>query len=192
MAKPLRLPNATEQVVLDGLIVRPIVPSEQPRWDQLVTQRHYLKNARLVGEQRRYVAEYAGQWLVLLGWSAPAWHLQARDQWLGWSDEQRQARLHFLAQNSRCLVLADRLQFPNLLSRALGLCCARLSADWLADHGHPNAANWAADAIRTPANTLCPAPRPSFAPWPPSTTCPWSGWWSIGRTMSSVRRIPPS
>lgn len=137
MAKPWRLPNTTEQAVLDGLIVRPIVPAEQPRWDQLVTQRHYLKNARLVGEQRRYVGEYEGQWLVLLGWSAPAWHLLARDQWLGWSDEQRATRLHFLAQNSRCLVLADRLQFPNLLSRALGLCCARLSADWLATHGHP-------------------------------------------------------
>lgn len=137
MAKPLRLPNATEQAVLDGLIVRLIVPTEQPRWDELVTQRHYLKNARLVGEQRRYVAEYEGQWLVLLGWSAPAWHLKARDQWLGWSKEQRAARLHFLAQNSRCLVLADRLQFPNLLSRTLGLCCARLSADWLAEHGHP-------------------------------------------------------
>ena len=137
MAKPWRLPNATEQAVLDGLIVRSIRPTEQARWDQLVVQRHYLKHARLVGEQRRYVAEYEDQWLVLLGWSAPAWHLKARDQWLGWSEEQRAARLPFLAQNSRCLVLADRLQYPNLLSRALGLCCARLSADWLAAHGHP-------------------------------------------------------
>lgn len=57
MAKPLRLPNATEQAVLDGLIVRLIAPTEQARWDQWVSERHYLKNARLVGEQRRYVAE---------------------------------------------------------------------------------------------------------------------------------------
>lgn len=72
MATPLRLPNPTEQAVLNGLIVRPIMPSEQPRWDQWLTRRHYLKNARLVGEQRRYVGECEGQWLVWLGWSAPA------------------------------------------------------------------------------------------------------------------------
>jgi hypothetical protein len=137
MAKPLRLPNVTEQAVLDGLSVRLIAPAEADRWNALVTERHYLKNAQLVGEQLRYVAEYQGQWLVLLGWSAPAWHLKARDAWLHWSVEQRAIRRHVLAQNSRCLVLADRLQFPNLASRALGLCCARLSGDWLAVHGHP-------------------------------------------------------
>lgn len=137
MAKPLRLPDVTEQAVLDGLRVRLITPAETDRWNALVTERHYLKNAHLVGEQLRYVAEYQGQWLVLLGWSAPAFHLKARDAWLQWSAAQRATRRHFLAQNSRCLVLAQRQQFPNLASRALGLCCARLSADWLAVHGHP-------------------------------------------------------
>jgi hypothetical protein len=53
MAMPLPLPKATEQAVLDGLTVRWIGPAEQPRWDELMTQRHYLKNARLVGEQLR-------------------------------------------------------------------------------------------------------------------------------------------
>jgi hypothetical protein len=108
MAKPLRLPNVTEQVVLDGLSVRLIAPAEADRWNALVTERHYLKNAQLVGEQLRYVGEYQGQWLLLLGWSAPAWHLKARDAWLHWSVEQRATRRHFLAQNSRCLVLVDR------------------------------------------------------------------------------------
>jgi hypothetical protein len=137
MAKSIRLPNTTEQAVLDGLILRLIEPSEQARWDALIAAHHYLKSACLVGEQLRYVAEYQGTWLVLLGWSAPAWHLKARDAWLGWSPTQRATRLHLLAQNSRCLVLADRCQLPNLLSRALTLCCARLSADWQSHHRHP-------------------------------------------------------
>ena len=137
MARPLRLPNVAEQAVLDGLLVRLTVGGEEDRWNQEITDRHYLKNARLVGEQLRYVAEYQGSWLALLGWSAPAFHLQARDAWLGWSVEQRRKRRFFLAQNSRFLILADRHQFPNLASRALALCCARLCGDWLAHHGHP-------------------------------------------------------
>jgi hypothetical protein len=137
MAKPIRLPNETEQAVLDGLTVRLTEPSEQARWDGLIEQEHYLKNARLVGEQLRYVAEYGGQWLALMGWSAPALHLQARDEWVGWSAEQLRQRRHFLAQNSRFLVLGDRGQYPNLATRGLALCCARLSDDWLKQHGHP-------------------------------------------------------
>lgn len=137
MPKPNRLPTVEEQAVINGLIVRRIDPSEKDRWDQLITEHHYLKNATLVGEQLRYVAQYQDQWLALLGWSAAAMHLKARDEWLGWSLEQRRRRLHFVAQNSRFLVLADRLQIPNLASRALGLCCQRLPQDWLEVHGHP-------------------------------------------------------
>lgn len=57
MAKPIRLPNATEQAVLDRLTVRLIRTPEQARWDELICREHYLKKARLVGEQLRYVAE---------------------------------------------------------------------------------------------------------------------------------------
>jgi Domain of unknown function (DUF4338)/DDE_Tnp_1-associated len=137
MARPLRLPNVAEQAVLDGLVVRLIVAGEEPRWNQEITQRHYLKNARLVGEQLRYVAEYQGQWLALLGWSAATFHVKGRDVWLGWTAEQRRTRRPFLAQNSRFLILTDRHQLPNLASRALALCCQRFSGDWLAGYGHP-------------------------------------------------------
>jgi len=138
MPKPLRLPNAKEQAVLEGLSLRLLIESEdKQRWDQLVIEHHYLKNATLVGEQLRYVAHYQGQWLALLGWSAPALHLKAREQWVGWSPEQLLQRRHFLCQNSRFVVLVDRHQLPNLATRVLGLCCQRLSADWLEVHGHP-------------------------------------------------------
>lgn len=124
--------------MLDQVQVRLISPDEQPRWDDLIATRHYLKNATLVGEQLRYVVTDANnQWLALLGWSAAAYHLQGRDTWLGWSDEQRRRRLHLLANNARFLLLTQPGQLPNLASRALALCCARLSEDWLAAYGHP-------------------------------------------------------
>ena len=138
MPKPRRLPNIDEQRLLQELRVRLITPAEKAQWNKLVRQHHYLKNARLVGEQLRYVVTDAqGRWLALLGWSAAAMHLKARDQSIEWSDRQREARLHFIAQNSRFVILADRQQYPNLASRALSLCLKRLSADWQREYRHP-------------------------------------------------------
>lgn len=138
MAKPTRLPNFDEQTLLNQLRIRLIVRKELAQWNRLVRRHHYLKNADLVGEQLRYViTDGKGRWLALLGWNAAAWHLKARDRWIGWSDEQRERRLALLAQNSRFVILADRQQFPNLASRALALCTARLSEDWQKHYHHP-------------------------------------------------------
>jgi hypothetical protein len=66
MPKPLRLPNAREQAVLDDLTLRLLTePQDKEHWDELVIEHHYLKSASLVGEQLRYAAEYQGQWLAL-------------------------------------------------------------------------------------------------------------------------------
>ena len=118
------------------LVVSPISPDEVDRFDQLLTQHHYLKEAQLVGEHLRYVATYRGQWLALAAWSAAALHLKARDQFIGWSDEQRRRRLALLANNSRLLVL-PQCQCPNLISRFMKLMLGRLAADWQHSWGHP-------------------------------------------------------
>jgi hypothetical protein len=132
------MPNQDEQAVLDGLQVELVGPGQKARWNRLVRKHHYLKSAVLVGEQLRYVvADAQGQWLALLGWSAAALHLKARDQFIAWSEPQRERRLHLLAQNSRFVILVDRQQLPNLASRAMSLCLQRLSADWLQRYRHP-------------------------------------------------------
>jgi hypothetical protein len=137
MPKPSRLPDVNEQQILDEFNLRLIRPEEHARCKELICRLHYLKNADLAGEQLCYVAEYQGQWLAIIWWSAPALHLKKRGQWIGWSYPQKRERLPFLAQNSRFLILADRQQLPNLATRVLARCCQRLSADWLAQHGHP-------------------------------------------------------
>jgi hypothetical protein len=129
--------DRAEAVVLDQIVVRLIEPQEQDRWNQLVSQHHYLKNAHLVGERLCYVVEYQGQWLALLGWSAAAYHIRARDQWIGWNDNQRRARLRLVANNARFCLLTQPGQYPNLASRAMGLNLARLAADWQQAYGHP-------------------------------------------------------
>lgn len=50
--------------ILSRVSVRLIGSSEKAAWDALITERHYLKNAHLVGRQLRYVAEVDGQWVA--------------------------------------------------------------------------------------------------------------------------------
>src|SRR5271166_884127 len=106
--------SLTETDVLNQVTLRLITPDEQGRWDKLVIEHHYLQSAQLVGERLCYVAEYQGQWLALLGWAAAAYHIRARDQWIGWNDNQRRARLSLVASNARFCLLTAPGQYPNL------------------------------------------------------------------------------
>jgi hypothetical protein len=72
-------------------------PQEQERWDQLVCQHHCLKNANLVGERLGCLVESQDQWPGLVGWSATAFHIRARDQWINWNDNQRRVWLRWAA-----------------------------------------------------------------------------------------------
>jgi predicted transposase YbfD/YdcC len=132
---PVQL-TASEQSVLDGVKLRLISADEQARFDELIVAQHYLKDATLVGERLCYVAEYGGRWLALLAWSAAAYHLKERDQWIGWTEEQRRRRLGWLTNNSRFLIL-EGAHYPNLASRVMKLCIQRLAADWQTVYAHP-------------------------------------------------------
>jgi len=124
-----------QQRLLEGVQLRLIEPGEKDRFDQLIVEEHYLKNAQLVGEQLRYVAEYEGQWVGLMAWSAAAFKLKAREDWVGWSVPQKKRRLPLVINNSRFLILKN-FHVPNLASRLMKLCLQRLSQDWAASYGH--------------------------------------------------------
>jgi len=131
-----RSPQPDEQEILIHLLVEPVPPDQEERFDLLVVEHHYLKSAQVVGEHLRYVATYRGQWLALAIWSAAALHLKARDRSIGWSEEQRRTRLPLLVNNSRLLVLPP-CECPNLLSRFMKLMLARLAQDWEQRWRHP-------------------------------------------------------
>jgi len=123
------------QALLDGVTLRLITAQERERYDQLMVEEHYLKSAHLVGEQLRYVAEYQGQWVALMSWSAAAYHLKDREAWIQWTPKQKQRRLPLAVNNSRFLIL-EQFRVPNLASRTMKLCIQRLSKDWLQTYGH--------------------------------------------------------
>lgn len=126
-----------EPRLLEAVTVRLITESERDRFDQLLTDEHYLKNPTAVGQVLRYVAEYQGQWVALLVFSSAALHLKPRDRWLKWSARQVKERRHLIAQNARFLVLASAGRWPNLASRVLKLTSQRLAQDWSQHFGHP-------------------------------------------------------
>lgn len=113
-----------------------VTPEQISRCDKAIIKHHYLHDVTLVGEHLRYALVYKGKWLILATWSSAAFHLKARDLFIGWTAEYCRRRLPLLANNSRLLVLPG-CDCPNLISRFMKLMLAQLSEDWQQRWGHP-------------------------------------------------------
>ena len=110
---------------------------ERRKWDALMFEHHYLRFIQFAGRGLRYVAEYGGQWLALLGWQSGAFKCRPRDRWIGWRQEQQFGRLHLIANNTRTLMLCEPGEVPNLASHVMAANLRRLSGDWEERFGHP-------------------------------------------------------
>lgn len=104
-------------------------------WNELMDRYHYLGSGPLCGAQMRYLIKSGqGQWLGALAFSAAAWRVAARDQWIGWSDQARENNLEKIVSNSRFLIL-PWVKVPNLASHVLSQATRRLGADWQERYG---------------------------------------------------------
>ena len=110
-------------------------PDEEPRWNELMRERHYLGFRNFCGKRLRQVAVHGERWLALIGWHAAALHCAARDRWIGWSSLQRRQRLFLVANQSRFLLLSEAGSSPHLASRVLGLSLRQLPREWQRLHG---------------------------------------------------------
>lgn len=138
MNKASRAPSSIDSVTLAGIQIQLLsTAKEKSRARRLLAKHHYLGDVRAVGEQLWYaLTDAASQWLGVLVFCAASRRLRARDQWIGWTEEQRRRRLPLVVNNCRFLLLPDKT-FPNLGSRSLRLTLDRLSADWQTRYGHP-------------------------------------------------------
>jgi hypothetical protein len=103
---------------LREIVVRPVPPSDQQRYQQLMQQHHYLGALPKISETLRYVATWHEEWVALLSFSASALKCAARDRWIGWDFRHRYSRLKLIVNNSRFLILP----------KAVSLCSSSLSA----------------------------------------------------------------
>lgn len=129
MAGPLA---ALRPVVLERIDA----PAQRRQVTQLLQQHHYRGYSGAVGENVQYLAkDRLGRELAVMVFGAAAWKVAARDEFIGWSMAQRQARLRWVVNQQRFLIL-PWVRVPHLASHLLALALRRLSADWQHRYGH--------------------------------------------------------
>lgn len=133
-----KCPMDCSLVQLGELTVSEVSASAPQRgWVRAALDRfHYLGFGGAVGENLQYlVRDGQGRALACLVFGAAAWKCQDRDRFIGWSAEQRQRNLGFIANNTRFLIL-PWVRVRHLASWILGQVSRRLAGDWHAKYGH--------------------------------------------------------
>ena len=135
-AEPELFPVVLPAGALADLHLEPVARRQDSHlWNEYVARYHYLGYEPLPGAQLRYFARAGGRILALLGFGAAAWKTAPRDHFIGWSDQQRQSRLHLLVNNARFLIL-PWVHSRNLASRLLAMAARRLADDWQQHYGY--------------------------------------------------------
>jgi hypothetical protein len=109
---------------------------DEPLFNSLLAQYHYLGYQQPVGEHLKYVVVAADRPVACFAWGSAPGALGLRDRFIGWDAAARQRHLRLLAANTRFLIL-PWVQVPHLASHLLGRMAARLSPDWEQVYAHP-------------------------------------------------------
>jgi len=110
--------------------------NDEPLFNGLMEQYHYLNYEQPVGEHLKFLVWAQGRPLACLAWSSAPRHLGSRDRYIGWSAEARRRNIRFLAYNTRYLLL-PWVRVPHLASHILGKMTGQLSQHWERMYGHP-------------------------------------------------------
>ena len=113
--------------------------ADEPLFNSLIEQHHYLNYVQPVGEQLKYLVRALGvgnRPVACMAWSSAPRDMRPRDRFIGWSLEARRANIHLLAYNPRYLIM-PWVRVPHLASHLLGRIARRLSGDWERMYNHP-------------------------------------------------------
>lgn len=110
--------------------------NDEPLFNSLMEQYHYLAYEQPVGEHLKFLVWAQGRPVACLAWSSAPRHLGSRDRYIGWSADARRRNIRFLAYNTRYLLL-PWVRVPHLASHILGKMTAQLSQHWEQMYGHP-------------------------------------------------------
>jgi hypothetical protein len=119
----------------DVMLNRVATSADSRLWNELMARHHYLGYRPLPGAQIRYIVKHGETLLGAVGFGAAAWKVAARDSFIGWTPDQRTARLHLVVNNARFLIL-PWIHIPNLASRILSLAARQVYRDWPELYGY--------------------------------------------------------
>ena len=108
----------------------------EPLYNSLIHYHHYLGYRQIVGNHLKYIAYIDDRPVACLGWGSAAWSVKSRDAFIGWSHTTKKQNLHFVANNTRFLILTW-VSVKCLASKVLALSAKRISNDWLEVYNHP-------------------------------------------------------
>jgi hypothetical protein len=126
------LPKLPQTGPIAGWRLRLIVDEHDPAhriWNRLIVREHPLGRRPLVGAQLRYLVESDLGVIGAFGFGPPAFHLECRDQWIGWSPKARAQNRHLVIGLSRFLIRPGLCR-SNLASQSYGLVLAQVAEDW--------------------------------------------------------------
>jgi len=104
-------------------------------WKEVVGRYHYLGVKRPTGRRMHYLVWCAaGGPIGAVGWKGGSLKLGARERFIGWDAQQRQAYLDHVLNNYR-FVLVDWLRVANLASHVLGQAVRVVLNDWRDRYG---------------------------------------------------------
>jgi Domain of unknown function (DUF4338) len=104
-------------------------PAESLRWREQMERHHDLGCRVPFGAHLRYWVRNRERELACLLWTSPAWKMRARDEWIGWSDQQRRANLQRIVNHGRFLIL-PWVHVKGLASKILALNARQMPRDW--------------------------------------------------------------
>ena len=96
---------------------------------------HYLGYTQPVGEHLKYLVYAKDQPIACWAWSSAPRHLKPRDNWIGWTPEQRKQNIRGIAYNTRFLILPWVI-VPQLASHLLSQMARRIALDWQSVYAH--------------------------------------------------------
>ena len=134
---PIALPEQQHQEIhcdfheIGSITIEPVIDKENVTlWNQYVDSYHYLRYKRPFGCFMRYFVKTTNDDILgcaLFAGAAKA--ITARDEWIGWSSNQRLRNLSWVINNTR-FVIMPWVRVSCLASHILGQINRRISSDW--------------------------------------------------------------